>query len=105
MNRLKEAREPPEEAPDVGDYFVLEAEGSYWYISGEMARTVDANLVADPAPEWTVFVDLVGSRVRLRTRRIEYLAQCTAEQRAARRAFHRRMKRERDADRTWDNDD
>jgi hypothetical protein len=104
MNRLKEAREPPEELPEVGDYFVIEAESLYWYISPEMARTVDAGLAADPAPDWTVFIDLAGARVRLRTRRIEYLAQCSVEQRAARREFQRRMKRERDADRTWDED-
>jgi hypothetical protein len=104
MNRLKEAPEPPEEVPAAGDYFVLVAEDSCWYISAEMARTVDACLAADPAPEWAVFVDLAGARVRLRTRRIEYLVQSTAEQRATRRELERRMQRERDADRTWDDD-
>jgi hypothetical protein len=104
MNRLKTGQELPEEAPESGDYFVLDAEGSCWYLTAGMARAVDVELAADPAPEWITFVDLVGARVRLRTRRIESLAQCTAEQRSGLRAFHRRMEQERKSERTWDED-
>lgn len=106
MNRIAHADEPFEAMPpDVGDYFVLDAEGSSWYISTAMARAVDAELARSPAPEWITFVDLVGARVRLRTRRIESLAQCSAEQRSARRSFHRALDRERKAERTWDEED
>jgi hypothetical protein len=103
MNSVKEALEPSEESPNVGDYFVVDAYSSTWYISPEMATAVDADLAAVPQPEWTVFVDLAGARVRLRTARIEYLSQCTAEQRATRRTFLQRLKREERGDeRPWD---
>jgi hypothetical protein len=102
MNRLQDTEEPREPLPEAGDYFVLDAQGSCWYISTEMARTVDAELAACPAPGWITFVDLVGARVRLRTGRIESLAQFTAEQRAERRAFQRALHQERAAERTWD---
>jgi hypothetical protein len=101
----KESEEPAGELPDAGDYFVLESPFSMWYLSVEMARVVDRDLAASPLPEWTVFVDLAGARVRLRTSRIESLAQCTADQRAACRDFERRLKQEHRANRTWDEDD
>ena len=105
MNRLKNREEPSAETPGVGDYFVLDAYGSCWYLSTAMARAVDAELAATPAPEWVTFVDLIGARVRIRAARIESLYQCTAEQRSSQRAFHRRLDLERKAERTWDEDD
>ena len=105
MNTMQATEEPLEPAPGTGAYFVLDTEGSCWYISTAMARAVDCELGAIPAPEWITFVDLVGARVRVRAARIESLVQCTAEQRSARRAFHRAMRQERAADRTWDEED
>ena len=101
----KESQEPAGELPDAGDYFVLETPFSSWDLSVEMARAVDRDLMATPLPEWTVFVDLAGARVRLRTSRVESLVQCTAGQRAACRDFNRRLKREHDASRAWDEED
>jgi hypothetical protein len=101
----KESQEPAGELPDAGDYFVLETPFSSWYLSVEMARAVDRDLTATPLPEWTVFVDLAGARVRLRTSRVESLVQCTAEQRAACRDFNRRLKKENDANRAWEEED
>ena len=101
----KEFPEAAGEPPNAGDYFVLETTFSAWYLSAEMARAVDRDLNASPLPEWTVFVDVTGARVRLRTVRIESLVQCTADQRASGREFHRRLKREHDADRKWDEED
>lgn len=46
-------------------------------------------------------MDLTGARVRLRSLEVEYLAQSTAGQRAAERAFHRTMNRERKAEPDW----
>lgn len=106
MNVRQMAREEgPEELPNCGDYFVLETVYSMWYLSVEMARAIDRQLATTPLPEWTVFVDLAGARVRLRTSRIESLAQCTAEQRAAARDFERRQKQEREGNRSWGEDD
>ena len=101
----QEAQEPAEERPKVGDFFVLESHSSVWYLSVEMARAVDRDLAATPLPEWTVFVDLAGARVRLRTNRIESLAQCSAEQRTACREFTRRLRQERKADKNWEEDE
>lgn len=95
----------PEGSPSCGDYFVLEVMYSTWYLSVEMARAIDRDLTATPLPEWTVFVDLAGARVRLRTSRIESLTQCTADQRAAAREFERRQKQERKANQGWDEED
>ena len=99
-----ESQEPAGDLPDAGDYFVLETPFSCWYLSVEMARAVDRDLSATPLPEWTVFVDLAGARVRLRTNRVESLVQCTADQRAACREFNQRLKREREASQGWDED-
>ena len=100
----KESPEPAGELPGAGDYFVLETPFASWYLSVDMARAVDCDLTATPLPEWTVFVDLAGARVRLRTSRIESLVQCTSGQRAAGREFNRRLKQEHDANRAWDED-
>jgi len=43
--------------------------------------------------------------VRVRTRLIEYIYQCTAEQRALARAFHRARRAERKAEPDWDGDE
>ena len=83
------------------DYFVLDAEGMCWFISTAMARVVDTQLAAHPAPEWITFVDIVGSRVRVRTARVESLAESCQDQRAAYRAFRRAMSRERSSERNW----
>ena len=101
----KESGEPAGELPGAGGYFVLETPFSCWYLSVEMARAVDRDPTATPLPEWTVFVDLAGARVRLRTSRIESLVQCTADQRVACREFNRRLKREHEANRGWDEDE
>jgi hypothetical protein len=56
-------------------------------------------------PKWVKFVHLTGARVRLRTRQIEYVCQCTTEQRAVELAFFRSLRRERKPDRSWEEDD
>lgn len=104
---MKQTREEKgEEAPrPIGvDHFVVSARSETWYVSTEMARHLERCL-EDPRIDWVSFVDLKGSRVRLRTREVEYLAQSTAEQRVAERAFHRTMNQERKADRDWSEDD
>ena len=102
MNRLEEVFEPSGERPGAGDYFIVSGESFTWYVSATMAKAIEARLDAKPRARWVTFVDLVGSRVRLRARRIEYICQSTAEQRAAERAFFRSLKRERKGDRSWE---
>jgi hypothetical protein len=102
MNRVNELREDRPDRRGPGDYFVVSGESYSWYVSTAMAKAIEAHLDAKPRPRWVTFVDLAGSRVRVRTRQIEYIHQCTAEQRSAERAFHQSLKREHKADRSWD---
>lgn len=102
MNGLREHSEPEAVRPDAGDYFIVSADSSTWYVSTEMARFIEAVLDAEPRTRWVKFVDLSGSRVRLDSRQIEYICQSTAEQRALDREFSRSLTRERKADRSWD---
>jgi len=105
MNRLQEPFREGAAAPAAGDYFVVSGECCTWYVSVTMARFIEHCLDARPRPKWLKFVDLTGARVRLRVRQVEYLYQCTAEQRAAERAFFRSLKHERKADCSWDEED
>ena len=102
MNRLEEVFEPSGERPGAGDYFIVSGESFTWYVSARMAKAIEARLDTKPGARWVTFVDLVGARVRLCARRIEYICQCTSEQRAADRAFFRSLKRERKGDRSWE---
>jgi hypothetical protein len=102
--RLQEPLEEPAR-PVAGDYFVVGGDCGVWYVSTAMARAIDSSLAAVPQPGWVTFVDLTGARIRLRTRQIDYLCQCTADQRTAERAFFRSLKQERKADRSWDGEE
>jgi hypothetical protein len=104
-NRSEQHNEHGAGRPGPGDYFIVCGESFTWYVSTTMAKAIEARLDARRRPRWVTFVDLTGSRVRLRARRIEYVCQCTAEQRTAERAFFRSLKRERKADPSWEDED
>jgi hypothetical protein len=103
MSTLLQNREE-ESPPEAGaaDYFVVVGEFCTWYVSTPMARFIEECLDARKPPKWVKFVDLIGSRIRLRTRQIEFIAQCTAEQREVERAFFRAIRRERRENKEWD---
>lgn len=88
---------------DAGDYFVLSAECGSWVVSTMMVRAIESALDAWPAPRWIRFVDLSGSRVRVRASTLHYIVQSTAEQRAFDRRLSRAVREERRAD-DWDDD-
>ena len=102
MNAIKEGSGPEAPRPDAGDYFVVCARSDSWCVSTTMARHIESILDADPPKRWVTFVDHAGSRVRVRTRQIEFLSQCSAEQRASDRRFAKALREERKADRDWD---
>jgi hypothetical protein len=102
MNRLQGHFEP-ERVPDA-DFFVISGNCSVWYVSAAMARSVEERLDMVPAPRWVTFVDLSGARVRLRARNIDSICQSTLEQRTADRDFLRSLRREREADRSFEDD-
>jgi hypothetical protein len=105
MENTKERFDRPGQPELPVDYFIVLTQYEDWYVSREMAQAVEATLAEAPAPEWVAFVDLTGARVRVRTRLINCVYQCTAEQRALARAFYRARKAERKADTDWDEDD
>jgi len=105
METTKERLEREGQPEPPVDYFLVVAHYADWFVSREMAQAIEASLTQMPAPQWVIFVDLTGARVRVRTRLIEYIYQCTAEQRALARAFHRARKAERKAETDWDEDD
>ena len=89
--------------PGPGDYFIVNTKDQWFYVSTPMARAIEAAL--DRVwfrARWVTFVDLSGSRIRLRASKILGLLQSTAEQRAAMRTFDRERHGESRADRDWD---
>ncbi len=104
MNRIQGYFDQPERAPDA-DFFVISGDCSVWYVSGEMARFVEERLDAVPSPRWVTFVDVSGSRVRLLTRKIDSICQSTLEQRVAGRALFRALKREREANKSYEDEE
>jgi hypothetical protein len=101
MSRLRQEEEQEAPRPIGVDHFVVSAKSATWYVSTKMARHIEACLEVEHRQAWISFVDLSGARVRLRSLEVEYLAQSTADQRAAERAFHRTLSRERKAERDW----
>jgi hypothetical protein len=102
MQRMEEQFQEGADRPRAADHFVVVADDCAWLVSTEMARFIEACLEAEPPPRWVKFVDLTGSRVRVRARLIDAIHQSTADQRAAERAFHRALERERKADRSYE---
>jgi hypothetical protein len=94
MDRIRETSEWPEDQLLARDYFVISTLRDSWAVSSRMAQHVEACIDATPAARWVRFVDLAGARVRLATRWIESVAQCTAEQRDVMRAFRRAREQE-----------
>jgi hypothetical protein len=106
MNRLRDQfEEPPEDTPD-GDYFVLYGEFGRFIVPRDTGIALLTCLDERPAPTWLAFTDLFGSYVRVRTRHVHALFECTGGQRAAERSFDRARRLEEKADRRpWEDDD
>lgn len=88
-----------------GDYWVVETESSFLIVSADTARAIERSLARLWRPRWLVFRDWTGGQRRLRTNVVECVFECTAAQRAMRRAFERDRRREDVADRrSWEDD-
>lgn len=105
MENIKERFESPGQPELPVDYFLVVARYEEWYVSREMAQAIEASLNQTLAPQWVMFVDLTGARVRVRSHLVDYIYQCTAEQRSLARAFQRARKAERKAEPEWDGDE
>lgn len=107
-NRLKQYldAEEPRMPEGEGDYWVVETRTAYLIVSADTARAIERSLARLWRPRWLVFRDWTGARRRLRTDVVECVFECTARQRATRRAFDRDRCREEKADRRpWEEDD
>lgn len=80
--------------PLTEHFFVVRSETAGWVVSAFMARHIETALLARFRPRWVTFVDLYGSRVRVRTDHITVVEQSTTAQRAAAREFHRLLGKE-----------
>lgn len=101
MNRLYDRPDGPERY-GTGDYFAVVGEDFAYVVSGEMVRFIESVMDRWPRPGWVTFVDLHGSRIRVRTRLITQISQHSADQRAAERAFYRDLRQEQKGEEAWD---
>ncbi|MDX2194129.1 MAG: hypothetical protein NW201_12300 [Gemmatimonadales bacterium] len=76
--------------PEIpGDYFVVSGPFGSYCVSVDMARFIESELDRPFGRKWVTFVDVHGSRVRVRRELIGAVAQSTAAQRASQRDFFR----------------
>jgi hypothetical protein len=80
------------------DFFVVTTGDCRFHVSTAMAAHIERVLAARWMPRWVTFVDLTGSRVRVRTDRITMVMQSTVEQRAAERTHYRWLLWEQESD-------
>ncbi len=94
----------PEEEREyrVGEYFAVSGATFGYAVSSEMVRFIESELQRWPRRTWITFVDLNGSRVRVRSRLILQMTQCSVEQRAVDRAFIRGLRREEQDEEAWE---
>jgi len=104
MAEHNESPESRERVPVPSDWFAVVARFRHWKVSREMAVHIERALVAEPMPRWVVFVDIHGSRVRLRTALIEHVTQSTAETRRLSRAVESALEAE-DETPDWEKDE
>jgi hypothetical protein len=102
MNRIKEVFEPPGEEPRgegrCGDYWVVCAEVGVFIVAPDTAQRIARELERWLTPRWVTFVDLSGSRVRIRGRDVRSSCASTGLQRERDRAFQRARMLEDEAD-------
>lgn len=107
-NRIKQFLEAPRQERGALDCYWIVGRYLDVPVSRATARAVERQLGRTPKPEWIVFRTLTGSRQRVRVAFIERVAESTAEQRAALRAFRRALEKEEQDEREergWDEGD
>lgn len=106
MNKLKQKDQAPDGRPGPGEYYELGGQYGTWYVSPETAarigRLLDRRWLR---PRWIKFVDLHGGRAWVRMDAIEFLTESTERHRTGNRAFDYLLRKERRADRRWDDDE
>lgn len=97
-------REPAPDDPE-SDYFVVSGGAGHYHVSGETADRLIRQLTKPIPPRWLAFVDLHGSRVRVRSKGIDEIRERSTLQRQRERDFGRARRREAKEDRRpWEDD-
>jgi hypothetical protein len=78
------------------EYFAMDTDAGYWMVSAAAAREIERALDRWPRQRWIRFVDITGSRIRLRSTAIRSLTQSTPEIREIWRRFMKERKQEDD---------
>lgn len=105
MNQLKQRQETPDEWTGPGDYFLVVAQYSTWYVSPQTAARIGRVLDRRFRPRWLKFQDLSGSRAWVRTSSVECVMESTERQRTEDRQFHYLLRKEVRSDRRWDEEE
>jgi hypothetical protein len=92
--------EPRGRGPPPAEFFVVGFGNAFVRVSPETAAELMRKLARRFPPRWLGFVDLEGSRIRVRSALVEILGESTPLQRERWRAFERaRRKEEEQAER------
>jgi hypothetical protein len=105
MNKLKQKSDTPDERAGPGDYYMVVAQYSSWYVSPETAARIGRMLDRFWRPRWLKFQDLSGSRAWVRTDSVECVTESTELQRTGDRQFQYLRRKEERSDRRWDDDE
>ena len=105
VNRIRERATPEDDVPEE-DFWSVSGDGGWFYVTEETARRILGLLERDRPPRWLRFTDLFGGEVRILSRGVDCVRECTQAHRAAERSFHRARHDERKADgRPWEDDE
>ena len=106
INRIRKQLDEPEEREPESDYWEVAGDSGWFYVTRETAREVARQLARLRPPRWLCFKDLFGSEVRVLSRDVARISECTAPQRDAGRGFRRARRREaKESRRPWEDDD
>ena len=100
VNRLKEYLEEPEERPpELEEYWLVATPWDIHYVTAEEARKVNRQMDRILPWRWVRFVDVYGSRVRVRKAWIGQVRESTKSQRSTERQFRRAQREEEKSER------
>lgn len=106
INRIRERFEEPQGGTPDEDYWEVMGAAGWFTVTAETARKVMGQMDAPSPPRWLRFTDLFGAEIRVRTKGIDCVRECSLAQRSAERSFRRARREERKADgRPWEDDD
>jgi hypothetical protein len=106
MNRIRErSEEPDEKEVPYGDLVFVQTPLDVFRVAREVAHYIERRMDSVQPPRWLIFRDRDGARVRIRTKDIRSLHESTEKSRSSERRLIRAYRREKKADRSWEDED